>query len=178
MLPRRALGSLQQNDLVSQRYLLGEELGICGNIKGSSRSTLIRSLKERSDEILDGKKNQYRPFQSCAPNHTTNVKKLYYATVNLQAVFCAKFVFSEANQVASGIFHQVTDHLEYLRNSMSSWRLCTAFPTRVCKIKYHFGKINFPASPSPRNPKLSDDIPAHAWDVTYMDDTLHRSAYS
>ena len=102
----KSMGSLQQNDLVSQGYLLGEELGICGNIKGSSRSTLIRSLKERSEEILDGKKNQYRPFQSCTPNDTTNVKKLYYARVNLQAVFCAKFVFSEANQVASDIFHQ------------------------------------------------------------------------
>lgn len=102
----KTMNSLKQSDLVSQGYLLGEELGICGNIKSSSRSTLIRALKERTKETLDGKKNPYRPFESCEPNHTTNVKKLFYARVNLQAVFCTKFVFTEANQVASDIFHQ------------------------------------------------------------------------
>lgn len=102
----RSMTSLKQSDLVSQEYLLGKEFGICGVTKGSSRSALIKVLKENSEEYLDGEHNPFRIFQTCIPEYKTNTKKLFYSRVYTRAVFSVRFVFDEANRVASDIFHQ------------------------------------------------------------------------
>lgn len=118
----RSMTSLKQSDLVSQEYLLGKEFGICGIMKGASRSALMKVLKENSEEYLDGRHNPFRVFQTCIPEYKTNTKKLFYSRVYTRAVFSVRFVLDEANWVASDIFHQATgwmDRKAYWRDGLN-----------------------------------------------------------